>query len=115
MIVFAIYIALIIPINIGILTYIGEYRNELLPIMMIPILLEVARFGIVKLKLILKRQDVGVVFNLIAETSKFALVVIALFLFVSPLNSKNEYTSIIFCVNFFVAQFVGIYVISRMR
>lgn len=108
----ALYLLFSIPINIGVLNYIGKNWAELLLIMMIPILLEVVRF--VMVKIVKLRRDIGVIFNLVVEAVKFLIVVVALFVFVSPLKSENMCTSIMFCVNFFVAQFVGVYVMSRL-
>lgn len=108
---FIIYAVIIIPINIGVLAYIREERNEQLLVMMIPLLLEVVRYVFVKIGS--KYQISSVILGLVAEVSKFILMAIALFAFVSPMDSENMYTSIVFCVNFFVAQYVGIYVVSR--
>lgn len=105
------YIILIIPINIGVMWYMGDSRSEMLLVMMIPILLEVLRYGLIKYKT--KQYSISVLNSLIVEVVKFALIVVALFVFVSPLKSENMYTSLGFCANFFVAQFVGIYVMGH--
>lgn len=112
MMLIALYISLAIPINIGVLKYLGETRNELLVVMLIPLLLEVVRYVLIKYRA--RRRGVGVIYNLIAEITKFFLVVAALFVFASPLESENMYISIMFCVNFFVSLFVGIYITSRL-